>query len=213
MLAGENVEVNVTRYMNTMDSFFTRSDVFTYLIHLGYLAYNREDGTCRIPNKEVRQEWFNAIETEQEYAVTNKIIQASKELLAETLAGNEDACANALNISHIHVTSNRSYNNEDALQSAIYLAYIYALNRYTVIKEMTTGKGFADVVFIPFFEGDPAMIIELKTNSSAESALDQIERKQYFDSLAHYHGDLRFVGISYDEKEKTHSCRIRRFVK
>ena len=34
--------------------------------------------------------------------------------------------------------------NEDALQNAIYLAYIYALNCYTVIKEMTTGKGFAD---------------------------------------------------------------------
>lgn len=213
MLAGENVDVNATRYMNTMTSFTTRGDLFTYLIHLGYLAYNREDSTCRIPNKEVQQEWFNAIEANDDYVVTNQIIEASKELLEETLRGNEEAVAKALDISHIHVTSNRSYNNEDALQSAIYLSYIYALNQYTVIKEATTGKGFADVVFIPFIPDRPAMIIELKRNSSAQSAIHQIREKQYFDSLTHYQGELLFVGISYDEKKKTHGCKIEWFLK
>ena len=213
MLSGESVDVNITRYMNTMTDFSTRSDAFTYLIHLGYLAYNKEDSTCRIPNKEVRQEWFNAIETNKEYAVTNKIIQGSKELLNETLRGNEEAVAKALDESHIHVTSNRSYNNEDALQSAIYLSYIYALNKYTVIKEMTTGKGFADVVFIPFVENMPAMIIELKRNDCAESAISQIKEKKYFDSLSHYSGNLLFVGINYDEKAKTHECKIEKLEK
>ena len=212
MMAGENVDVNVTRYLNTMNSFLTKDDLFTYLIHVGYLAYNLEDGTCRIPNREVRQEWVNAIESEPGYEVTNKIIQDSKELLAETWNGNEEAVAKALDISHIHVTSNRSYNNEDALQSAVYLAFFYALNRYTVVKEMTAGKGFADVVYIPFM-GDPAMIIELKRNGCAESAIDQIRRKEYFAALEHYSGDLLFIGINYDEKEKTHTCRIERFVK
>lgn len=213
MLAGEEVDVNVTRFMNTMTSFHTKDDLLTYLIHLGYLAYNFEEGTCRIPNKEVRQEWFNAIETEDEYAVTTQIIQSSKELLSETWAGNGESVAKALDISHIHVTSNRSYNNEDALQSAIYLAYIYALNRYSVIKEMTTGKGFADVVFVPYKENDPAMIIELKRNGFAESALQQIREKRYFDSLSHYQGRILFVGINYDEKNKTHSCLIEKFEK
>ena len=216
LLAGESVDVNVTRFMNTMNSFHTRSDLFTYLIHLGYLAYDTEDGvegTCRIPNREVRLEWFNAVETEEDYQVTNKIIQASKRLLADTLSGNEAAVAAALDESHIHVTSNRSYNNEDALQSAIYLAYIYALNKYTVIKEMTTGKGFADVVFMPFAENLPAMIIELKHNKTVESAIDQIRDKKYFDSLSHYQGKLLFVGINYDEKDKTHICKIEWFNK
>ena len=217
MLAGENVDVNVTRFMNTMDSFRTKDDIFTYLIHLGYLAFDQEDGTgqgtCRIPNREVRQEWYNAIETEEDYSVTTKIIQSSKELLHDTWAGNTAAVEKALDLSHIHVTSNRSYNNEDALQSAIYLAYLYALNRYTVVKEMTAGKGFADVVFIPFIKGDPAMIIELKRNDSSQSALDQIRKKQYYESLRHYQGKLLFVGINYDEKEKTHSCEIETFVK
>ncbi|SFC47428.1 PD-(D/E)XK nuclease domain-containing protein [Butyrivibrio sp. YAB3001] len=75
------------------------------------------------------------------------------------------------------MTSNRSYNNEDALQSAIYLAYIFALNKYTVVKEMTTGKGFADVVYIPYVPNVPAMIIELKKDKTPESAIYQIKEK------------------------------------
>ena len=211
MLAGESVEINITRFMNKMDSFVTKDDLFTYLVHLGYLAYDYNSGTCRIPNKEVRIEWYNAIESDSEYKVTDEIIKSSKELLNSTLAGDEEAVARALDVSHIHTTSNRSYNNEDALQSAIYLAYIYALNEYTVIREMTSGKGFADVCFIPFSDDKPAMIVELKRNDSAESAINQINDKRYFESLAHYQGDLLFIGINYDEKLKTHECRIEKF--
>ena len=213
MIAGENVDVIVTTFMNTMTDFRTKDDVFTYLIHLGYLAYNAEDETCRIPNKEVLKEWQSAVAVIDGYKTTNKIIKASKELLAETLRLNSEAVAKSLDESHIHVTSNRSYNNEDALQSAIYLSYIYALNKYTIVKEMTTGKGFADVVFIPFVPDIPALIIELKRNGSTESALNQIREKKYFDSLEHYSGNLLFVGVNYDEETKTHECKIEQFVK
>jgi len=213
MLAGERVEVNVTRFMNTMNSFKTKSDVFTYLIHLGYLAYDKKSGTCGIPNREVRQEWLNAIEEEKEYEITDQIVKESRSLLEKTWEGDVHAVEKALDESHIHVTSNRSYNNEDALQSAIYLAYIYALNQYTVVREMTAGRGFADVVFIPFVPKIPAMVVELKRNSSAESAIKQIKEKRYFESLSHYKGNLLFVGIDYDEKEKKHTCKIESFMK
>ena len=213
MLSGESVDVDVYMYLNTINSFRNKSDIFTYLIHLGYLAYDRKEKNCYIPNKEVREEWIRALSIIEEYEVTNKIIQSSKELLAETLRKNSDAVAKALDVSHIHVTSNRSYNNEDALQSAIYLSYIYALNKYTVVKEMTAGKGFADVVFIPFVPNIPAMIIELKRNGSAESAIEQIRAKNYFDSLSNYSGNLLFIGINYDENTKMHECKIEDFVK
>lgn len=213
MLAGESVKVNAGRYMNTMRDFRNRSDAFTYLIHAGYLAYDLEDGTCRIPNREIRQEWIYALEDDAHYREKDQIIRDSEKLLRETQDGNERAVAAALDESHIHVTSNRSYNNEDVLQSAVCLAYIYALNEYTVIREMTAGKGFADVVFIPFRAGIPAMIIELKRNGSAESAITQIRQKRYFDSLKLYQGNLLFVGVNYDEKTKKHTCRIEKFVK
>ena len=213
MLAGEEVPVNVSQYLNTMDSFATLDDALTYLIHIGYLAYNEAEESCRIPNLEIRKEWANAISVMNDQETTDRIIKASKDLLSSTIRGDEEAVAKALDESHIHVTSNRSYNNEDALQSAIYLAYIYALNKYTVIKEMTTGKGFADVVFIPFVPDLPAMVIELKHNKCAESAIDQIRDRKYYDSLSGYKGNLLFVGVNYDEKDKTHECRIERFEK
>lgn len=213
MLSGESVDVNVTRYINTMDSFVDKADVFTYLIHLGYLAFNIEDGTCRIPNREIRTEWVNAISANSEYEVTNHIIESSKELLKETLAGNENAVAQALDASHIHVTSNRSYNNEDALASAIYLAYLYALNEYTAIKEVTAGKGFADVVYIPLDASKTALVIELKRNDSAESGIEQITSKRYFDCLSQYKGNLLLVGINYDEQTKTHEAKIEKYRK
>ena len=213
MLAGENVKVNVTSYMNTMTDFVTKDDVFTYLIHLGYLAYNKEDKTCRIPNLEVRGEWNNAIAAMPDYSKTDEIIKASEELLNQTFNKNADAVAKALDETHIHVTSNRSYNNEDALASAIYLAFIFALNDYSIVKEMTTGKGFADVVFIPVLTDRPAMVIELKRNGSTESALSQIKERKYFDSLAHYKGRLLLIGINYDEEQKTHTCEIEEWEK
>ncbi len=216
LLSGENVDVRVGKYMNTMDSFKSRDDIFTYLIHLGYLAYDMDSETCRIPNREVRQEWIYSIEDDEDYEVTESIIKDSKELLKQTIAGDAEAVAKALDESHIHVTSNRSYNNEDALGSAIYLAYIYALNSYTCVREMTAGKGFADVVYIPVHPEDPdkpAMIMELKRNDRVESAIDQIKERKYFESLEHYHGKLLFVGIDYDEKEKTHTARLEWFEK
>ncbi len=213
MLSEEEVEVNITSYLNTMNSFISKDDMFTYLIHLGYLAYDSDKGTCRIPNREVRGEWLNAIAATKGYETTDEIIKESKTLLEETINGNEEAVARALDRSHIHVTSNRSYNNEDALQSAIYLAYIYALNMYTVIKEMTTGKGFADVVFIPYVPDMPALVIELKKDKSPESALNQIKDKKYFSSLEHYQGDMLLVGIDYNEDTKEHRCKIERYNK
>ena len=213
MLSGEEVPVNVSQYLNTMDSFATLDDALTYLIHIGYLAYNEAEESCRIPNLEIRKEWANAIAVMSDQEITDRIIKSSKDLLSSTLKGDEEAVAKALDESHIHVTSNRSYNNEEALQSAIYLSYIFALNKFTVIKEMTTGKGFADVVFIPFVPDLPAMVIELKHNKCAESAIDQIRDRKYYDSLSDYKGGLLFVGVNYDEKDKTHECRIERFEK
>ncbi len=66
------------------------------------------------------------------------------------------------------------------------------------------------MVFIPFVPDIPAMIIELKHNKSADSALKQIKDKKYFDSLKNYKGGLLFVGINYDD-DKNHTCRIERF--
>lgn len=211
MLGGGKVDVNVEKYENRMNEFKSKDDVFTFLIHLGYLAYDEELGQCYIPNREILNEWQNAISDNDDYSETNKIIRSSKELLQATIAGDENAVAAALDKSHFHVTSNLSYNNEKSLQSAIYLAYIYALNGYIISKEMPAGRGYADVVYIPFDKSKPAMIVELKRNSTTATALEQIKKKQYFECLSNWQGSIIFVGVNYDEKSKSHECKIERF--
>ncbi|MBR4325452.1 MAG: AAA family ATPase [Bacteroidales bacterium] len=210
MIAGENVKVDVDMFLNTMTDFNDKDDVFTYLIHLGYLAYNKDDGTCRIPNFEVRKEWHKAVSALNGYEKTDEIIKASEELLNQTINKNADAVAKALDESHIHVTSNRNYNNEDALAAAIYIAYVHALNNYRIFKEVTAGKGFADLVFVPIHEDGEhqPIIIELKHNQSTGKALEQIQNKEYFRLLDSYKGKMLLVGINYDKDTKKHECEI-----
>ena len=58
-----------------------------------------------------------------------------------------------------------------------------------------------------------AIIVELKHNKSAGTALTQIKEKRYFDCLSGWKGSIIFVGVNYDEKTKEHKCRIERFEK
>ncbi len=213
MIAGGSVSVNVTSFMNTMTDFHTKDDVFTYLIHLGYLGYDQKLQRCFIPNQEVRQEWINSIQTSSDYAQALCIVKHSKDLLDLTINGDEKAVAHAIDDAHTELVSNLQYNNEGCFQSVIRFAYFYANTRYTVISELPAGKGYADIAFIPYIPNTPAMIVELKRNSSTETALTQIENKQYDKALEHYQGDLLFVAVNYDEKTKEHTCEIKRFVK
>lgn len=213
MLGGGRIRVNAGTYENKMTGFNSKDDVFTYLIHLGYLAYDEKEEECYIPNREILNEWKNAISDNDDYSETNRIISDSRALLDATIAGEEAVVAAALDRSHYHVTSNLSYNNEESLQSAIYLAYIYALNKYIISKEMPAGRGFADIAYIPFDASQAALIVELKHNGSAGAALAQIKEKRYFDCLDAWHGDIIFVGVSYDKKTKAHECKIEKFKK
>lgn len=71
------------------------------------------------------------------------------------------------------------------------------------IQELLTGEGFTDVVFIPRQKSRrPAMVIELKYDQTAESAIDQIKKKKYTSVLSDYRGELLFVGITYDKKQR-----------
>ncbi|MDD6129862.1 MAG: AAA family ATPase, partial [Prevotellaceae bacterium] len=56
-----------------------------------------------------------------------------------------------------------------------------------------------------------ALVIELKFNNTADTAIDQIKRKQYPAKIAEYTGDILLVGISYDRESKLHTCKIERY--
>ena len=82
------------------------------------------------------------------------------------------------------------------------------------VREFPTGKGFADIVFLPRRNVDkPAMVVELKWDQSAEGAIRQIEEKQYTQALKEYKGRILLVGINYDRKEKKHVCILKHMEK
>ncbi len=213
MIAGGRVEVNITKFLNTLTDFHSKDAVYTYLIHLGYLAYDDKFQQCYIPNNEIRTEWINAIADDPDYAEAIRIVNNSKLLLDKTVEGDADAVAEALSAAHEQLMSRQRYNHEACLQCAIRFAYFYATSRYTIISELPAGKGYADVVFIPYLPNVPAMIVELKRNQSTGAALAQIEHKQYFNVMDKYQGELLLVAVNYDEKTNEHTCEIKRFVK
>ena len=208
MLAGGRCHVDPTGFRNDISEIETRDDVLTVLIHLGYLSYNWREDECYIPNREVAGEMVNAVRANNWKAVTDAILN-SKELLQATLNGDEEAVVRGIDIAHDEHTSILSYNNENSLSCVISLAYYYARGNYVFYRELPTGKGFADIVMIPRKNVDsPAIVVELKYNEDADTAISQILRKQYPAKVAQYTGDLLLVGINYDKKEKTHQCRI-----
>ena len=213
MIGGGRVGVKVSSYLNTMTDFHSKHDVFTYLIHLGYLAYDEDTEECYIPNREVREQWILSVELSPDYKGLMKLVNASKELVESTIECDASAVAEALNKSHEQICNNLNYNNEGTFQSVICLAYFYANLKYTIVKEMPAEKGVADVVMIPYVPNTPALIIELKRNACEMTALTQIRQKNYGSALEKYSGDLLFVGVNYDEKTKEHRCVIEKFVK
>ena len=138
-----------------------------------------------------------------------KTIKNSKSLLAATLSGNEQAVAKGIDQAHDEHTSILSYNDENSLACVLSVAYIWARNEYVIHREYATGKGYADLVMIPRRNvSKPALVIELKFNHSADTAIDQIKRKEYPTKIADYTGDILLVGINYDKESKQHTCKI-----
>lgn len=61
MMGGNSCKVNTHSFQNDMVNINSKDDVFTLLIHLGYLAYNPENKTVRIPNEEIRDEFKTSL--------------------------------------------------------------------------------------------------------------------------------------------------------
>ena len=141
-------------------------------------------------------------------------IRSSDELIEATINGDEEKVAKMVEKAHDENASVIGYNNETSLSCVISLAYYSARKEYIIHRELATGKGFADIVFIPRKTSDkPAMVIELKWDKSADTAIEQIKRRQYTDKVSEYTGDIILVGISYDTENKSHSCIIEKLTK
>ncbi len=211
MLAGESVEINTGTFTNDMTTFARKDDVLTLLVHLGYLTYDSEKGSVSIPNKEVAQEYVNAIST-MDWSEVTRSVEASRKLLQSLWDMDAEAVAKGIDQAHDEI-SILQYNDENSLSCVIGLAFYSARDYYIIVREMPSGKGFADIFLIPrpMHMDKPAVVIELKKDKDASGAIDQIKQKNYVKALEDYKGNLLLVGINYD-KEKKHTCVIEKWI-
>ena len=212
MLSGGRCSVDTTGFLNDMHDVRTKDDVLTVLIHLGYLAYDEVEEECYIPNKEVRMEMANAVKSRQ-WKVA-KALEESKKLLRATLQGNEEAVACGIDLAHDENTSILSYNDENSLACVLNIAYYAAKDNYIIHRELASGKGFADLVFIPRHNvNKPALVLELKYDKDVDAAIEKIKRKAYTSKISEYTGEVLLIGINYDKESKKHTCKIERINK
>lgn len=213
MLGGAHYSIDTGTFQNDMTSMRSRDDVLTLLIHLGYLTYNANNKTVSIPNEEVRQEFIRAV-TSGKHRRAAELIRNSDRLLEETLNMNEEAVAAALEAAHSAGTAPLFYNDEQALRSVIKFAYISCIDEFLRVEELPTGKGYADVVYLPRKGSEmPVLLIELKWNKTDKGAIRQIKNRNYPQLLENLGGEILLVGINYDDKTKKHSCVIEKHVK
>jgi len=216
MLSGSDVKVDTATFKNDPAKIQNRDDVITYLIHLGYLGYNEDTETAFVPNEEIRQELTTAVRSSNwDELITFQ--QESRNLLMLTLAMNEKQVAAQIDKIHSEFTSTIQYNDENSLSSTISIAYLGAMQFYfKPVRELATGLGFADFVFVPkpeYKNTYPALVVELKWNKNVETALQQIKNKRYPESILNYTGDILLVGINYDKTSKEHQCVIEKYRK
>ena len=216
MLSGASAEVDISSFQNDMVSFANKDDVLTLLIHLGYFAYDQNNQTAFVPNEEIRQELINATKRKK-WNELMRFQQDSTTLLNATLDMDTDSVAKGIEKIHTQYASSIQYNDENSLSSVLTIAYLSAMQYYfKPIRELPTGRGFADFVFIPQIEyakDYPALLVELKWNAKAQTAINQIREKNYPESILHYTGNIILVGINYNKKTKKHECIIEKLEK
>ena len=212
MIGNGRCQINTRKFQNDMTTFKTKDDVFTLLVHLGYLTFDKRREEVFIPNLEVAQEFLNAVDDPGWGGVVQSL-KRSENLLKDTWELNGHSVADGIAAIHNENTSILKYNDENSLTCTILLAYYSAKAYYmNPVLELPSGKGFADVVYLPRQNiSKPALLIELKWDKSAKGALKQIKNRQYASWIENYTGDILLVGVNYDHK-KGHTCVIERHV-
>ena len=211
MLLGEKVMVGTECFQNNLAEIHSKDDALTALIHLGYLGYDKEMLSAYIPNYEVATVFKSALQTGPWKEIAASISKCN-ELLIATMNKNAEKVAELIELAHETYTSVLKYNDENSLSCVLTMAYFTASAYYNIIREMPSGKGFADFVFLPraTVGNRPAMIVELKYNKTTDATINQIKEKRYQGALSEYKGKILLVGINYDEK-KHHKCIIEEF--
>ena len=215
LCSGTSIRIYDIESFNTAEKNFPNKDsIYVYLVHLGYLGYNDEESTIYVPNEETRRELLHSVR-DNHWPQYEGALKLSEQVVLATENKDTETVANLLAKVHEDKVPVLEYNSESALRYVVLIAYLAAEKDYLApLNEFPTGKGFADIVYLPkkvSKKGKPALIIELKKDASAKVALEQIKERDYVSRVKEYTDNMLLIGINYDSKSKQHSCIIEKY--
>ena len=213
LIEGDEVTFSCVNFQNDMVTLKNKNDVFSLLVCLGYLGCAETKNQFRkvayVPNAEIKavlldivreQNWYERIETIKR---SENLLKAIKELDGTTVA---------TIIQDIHNSSAVSlldYNDEESLTYCVMTGLLWStLDDYSYHREDQAGKGRVDLVYEPLTRRHPLILIEFKYDGSAEEAIAQIKKQEYFKRYTGQYRNIIIVGINYSTKTKDHQCLI-----
>ena len=215
MLSGGMARFEQVPFNNTFNDALTFDAVMTILTYLGYITYDSSIGAGTIPNEEIRRAIYDIAKASRWDGVLRSI-ERSEKFIDCIVNGDEAAVADILDKIHCDLASILTFNNENTLACVVMYACYTARKDFFVFRELPSGVGFVDIALIPLpNRGLPAVLVELKWNKRADSAIQQIYDRKYTAAFDDYHGEIVLVGVNYDKDstDKMHVCKIERVVK
>ncbi|WP_448862333.1 AAA family ATPase [Dorea sp.] len=213
MAAGESVPANVQEYSATSMNLTNKDEIFSAMVVYGLLSYY--EGEVCIPNKELLDKYNIMLAKEPGMGYVYRLAKESRKMLNATLHGDTKTMSDILEYVHNTEIPILSYNHETELAAIVNLVFLAARDWYQVEREDKAGKGFVDFICYPYNRNATCLILELKVDDTAESALRQIKEKGYalrfqgkLGEEKVYTGDILAVGIGYWKDSKKHECKI-----
>ena len=187
--------------------------MLTLLVHLGYLTHNSADETVMIPNKEVSQEYVNAISTMNWHGVMDSV-EASRKLLDALWAMGCGCCCSRNLIRHTKKCRFFNTTMKNPLSCTINLAFYFAREYYTMVRELPAGKRLCRCLYdspkLHPLDSFLRVVIELKWDKRVGWRISsQIKEKHYGNALKGLSGQsaVKLASIMISATKK-HECVI-----
>ena len=215
MMAGTPVSASIQEYASTSMVLKTRDEIYSAMVVYGFLSY--WEGYVSIPNKELMDKFADMVKQRPAFGYMYRLALESGRMLAATKAGDTKTMTEILE--HVHNTESPliRYSDEAELSKVITFVYLQAREFYDVRLEDRSGTGYVDYIFFPYKKEDDGIIVELKVDDTADSAIRQIKGRQYAQSFQGKLGEepkctgrILAVGIAYNRKDpdKRHTCKV-----
>ena len=216
LFEGSSIKItNPNSFSGDLSNLDSKDKGLIALVHSGFLLFDIGSSTVRIPNKEVRIKFSDALASLRWNNLFDGLYASSKALLDAFLTDDALKATSILDEFHYPLAGPFHHASEDNFAICV-KAILYDNGKYDALSETYMGYGRADLVYLPHPDVAktlPAIIVELKIDKNIDEALSQIEERRYYASLKGYKDNILIIGINYDTKTKSHQVKMKRLGK